>query len=129
MARHQRIRHDTHRILIGGGGQFFRHPLLRGHIFRRADHHPRAGKPNRIQQLGDPEVHQKRAAMMIKHDVAGLDVAVDDTLIMCIIQRAAQLLKQVADLTERGAGREVLLAAEITVTEGSARQHPHDDET
>ena len=68
--------------------------LFRGDIGRRAQHHPLPGEAvlGVLQGSGDAEVHQLHLALAGEQDVARLDVAVDDLLVMGVFQGLAHLV-------------------------------------
>jgi hypothetical protein len=72
--------------------------LLGAHVGRRADDHPRlrgerlAGEVGVAHRLGDPEVDdlgERRARLLGDEDVGGLEVAVDDPLLMRVLHGVA----------------------------------------
>ncbi len=76
---------------VGGRTDGLPERLLRRHVRRRAEHHPRLGDPGVVAQGGDAEVGQLHAAARQHHDVARLDVAVHDADLVCGVERAEQL--------------------------------------
>ena len=69
--------------------------LLRGHVVQRAHHLPRPGQREvagvAAQQLGQAEVGDLHAALAVQQDVLRLDVAVDDALLVGVLQGVADL--------------------------------------
>ena len=78
------------------GRRAAREELLRRHVGRRAEHV--SGQRHRrgvaLQVPREAEVEDRRAAGAAHHDVAGLDVAVDDPRRVRRVQRASTLLDQ-----------------------------------
>jgi len=110
---------DAEAVLVAGGDGLAA-PLLRRHIGRRA--HRDADLRQLLARLeagGEAEVHEHGLAVVAEHDVARLDVAVDDPFLVRVRQRLGQLaddrrgvarrepLRVAADdLVERAAGDE-----------------------
>jgi hypothetical protein len=72
----------THGVDVGAGPHALAHDLLGRHVRRRAERHARGGDAVVLTEAaGQAEVHQLHhdlAAHARDHDVAGLDVAMDD---------------------------------------------------
>jgi len=77
---------------------------------RRARHHARLGEPHVVGHLGDPEVDDHRSGSA-EHDVAGLEVAVDDADAVDGVQRVGEPVGEGAQLVggERAVGGHVVL--------------------
>jgi len=102
-ARHQLEEHDAERVdvaahvdRVGGAAQ-----LLGRRVSERADEparpRDRRGGGAGVDALGQPEVEDARLARRIDADVPGLQVAVDDAVLVGVVHRAA-------DLDEEGDG-------------------------
>ena len=74
--------------------------LLRAHVGRRAQNLAiqRHGHLARLP-LGQAEIHQTGPALVVDHDVRGLDVAVDDAAPVGVLQRIGHLGNQTGRLT------------------------------
>ena len=102
-------------VLLAGG-------LLRAHIGRRPDRHPRPGErlaAGGTHRLGDPEVRHHRVAAL-EQDVLRLDVAVDDAPAVRVAQRVGHL----AGDPKRVVHRELLFAGQ-PVAEGLSLDERH----
>ena len=69
--------------------------LLGRHVIRCADRHAGLGEALPLRRIGesrDPEVHHLQKPARLHDDILRLDVAVDHTLGVCDLERAAQLL-------------------------------------
>ncbi len=66
--------------------------LLGRHVFGRADDAPLGRDPAHPDGPGDPEVEDLGVPLLVDHDVAGLEVAVDDARVVGLAQAAADLL-------------------------------------
>ncbi len=79
--------HDPQRVEVRPAVQFQPPGLFRAHVMRRPDRHPRPGQPGRAPDgLGDPEVHEYGCAVLPEHDVLRLDVPVNESLGMRVVQ-------------------------------------------
>ena len=96
---HHAIRDDAERVLVGAAVHGGALGLLGRHVVRRPDDHPRAGEARRrLQRLGDAEVGQHHAAVMVEHDVGGLHVAVHHAALMRMAERAGRFPEHPLDV-------------------------------
>src|SRR5690606_34321628 len=65
--------------------------LLGRHVFGRADDAPLGRDPAGPDGPGDPAVEDLGVPLLVEHDVAGLEVAVDDARVVGFAQAAADL--------------------------------------
>jgi hypothetical protein len=92
--------------------------LLGRHIARGADDGARHGDLRMaLQRLGEAEVHDVGLAVLVEHDVVGLDVAVDDAARVGVLDGAG-------DLREDGGG---LGGGELLAREAAAVDELHRD--
>ena len=87
------IEHGTEGVDVRPGGDLaLAHGLLRAHVMRRSQGQPclgHASPAGGAHRQGDPEVrHQRRA--VVQQDVLGLDVAVDHTVSMRVVEGAGR---------------------------------------
>src|SRR5205085_1967968 len=95
---------NAERIDVAGGGDRLSPDLFRTRIVRR--HRAQAGHCRReslrvklrLQQLGNAEVQQLRHAFRGDENVARLEVAMDDEVLMRVVHRAADHAKQLQAL-------------------------------
>jgi hypothetical protein len=85
---------------------------------RCPDRHPRAGQLATGGRLGDAEVGDQRLAVLVEHDVVGLDVPVHDVVAVRVGERPRDLNEDVPDLhrgqrATRGEQRRQRLAAQV----------------
>ena len=88
-ARQHPVGQDSERIDVAAGIQRMAHRLLGREIFGGSQHHPHLAQALRLrawlEQLGDAEVQQTRllsARTGGQHHVLGLEIAVDDPLVV-----------------------------------------------
>ena len=67
----------------GPGG----HRLLRAHVARRPEHIAGQRQPGVPRDAGQPEVGHPQAPAAVQEQVGRLDVAVQDALLMRVLQR------------------------------------------
>ena len=76
--------------------------LLGAHVGRRAQHLAVEGHRRLVGlALGQAEVHQVRPAVVVEHDVRRLDVAVDDAVVVGVVQGLGDLGDQLGRVAER----------------------------
>ena len=86
---------------VRAGVQFFRPRLLWRHVLDRAQHGAGLGHAVGLQRSRQAEVHHRHASLAVAHDVAGLQVAVDDALAVRRLQSGAHLLDDFHGLVRR----------------------------
>jgi hypothetical protein len=95
-SREHFVKDDTQRIdvrsMIDGRGPF---DLLRCHVMRRPDDIFRAGQEHRVgihlDELRDAEVGDLDPARFVQQEILGLDVAMNDPLVVRELERLANL--------------------------------------
>ena len=114
---HQLVEHHAEAVDVGPGVDVepARLGLLRAHVGRGADGDAELGREGRVGQppldrLGDAEVDDGGDRLPVGHpdqDVAGLEVAVDDALLVRVLDAAADAEEELepAAEVEAGAGR------------------------
>ena len=88
------VSHHGERVLVRRRALRFAVPLFRGHVRGGAacfPGHLRNAGQARADLRGEAEVQHFDLALGIDHDVAGLDVAVDDLLLVGIVERGGHL--------------------------------------
>lgn len=95
------VGNDTECVLISRRRKLLVAPLLRRHIGWRAHRQPRSSKTARsFQQFGNAKIDNIGIAPVIKHDVAGFDVAMQYTEAVRVIQRLGKLAQQRGDFCQ-----------------------------
>ncbi len=94
LARHHLVDDAAERVHVGARvDRAFAHRLLGAHVLGRAEAHARFGQPT-VTGVGDserdPEVGDERLSV-VQENVLGLDVAVNDTAPVRIVERARDL--------------------------------------
>src|SRR5579885_963692 len=90
--------------------------LFGGHIFGRADHCARAGQHLcALHGLGQAEIDQVRVAVRAQEDIRGFDIAMNDAVIVGVLQRRSDLAEEAGSLFESE-----LLVAEEVIAQGAA---------
>ncbi len=85
LAGQQLVHHDTDGEDVGASIEGRARKALRGHVRDGADdasHLSQGDVELRLALGGDPEVEQLGVAVGLDHDVAGLDIAMDDIVLM-----------------------------------------------
>ena len=90
---------NTERVDVGTCINLFRrHDLFRSHVVERS-HRAGLGDACRTaaDDLGNPEVHQHRAALPVfgrlQHDIRRLHVTVDEALDVCVVERGGDIMQ------------------------------------
>src|ERR1700761_812468 len=78
MSREELIKRDTERVDIGTDVDRLIANLLRRHVCGRADLRSGSSEALSTEHLGDSEVHYFDNTVLIHHDVARLDIAMDN---------------------------------------------------
>ncbi len=104
--REQLVEHCAQRIDVGCGRHRLALHLLRAGVIRR--HQVGPGGRERfgarrfgIQQLGDAEIEQFRYAIGVHQDVAGFEIAVNDQLLVGVLDGVGHLPEQFQALAYR----------------------------
>ena len=85
------VEDDAERPDVGAGVDVLARGLFGGHVGDRADGHPRDRHPGLAGQLGQAEVEDLGLSIGRDHDVARLDVAVDDAVLVGLGQPPGDL--------------------------------------
>jgi hypothetical protein len=91
-ARHHLVERRTQCVEVAAGVGDAAHGLLWCHVGDGADEHPLLGEARAIQRHRQPEVSELRCTVGSEPDVAGLEVAVDDLVLVGVLESAAHLL-------------------------------------
>jgi len=91
------VGYDAEGVLVGGAGDLGPAALLGRHVIRRPEEVSRGAGRGLLDLLGDAEVCDGHPPARVQHDVARLDVAVDDAVLVGVPER-------VGDLVEDGDG-------------------------
>ncbi len=95
------VEQDPQRPDVGAGVHRTAGGLLGGHVGRRPEGAAGAGQTGLVHALGDAEVEDLGLAVRGHHDVAGLDVAMDDAGLVGAGKAAAHLEGEVHRLVHR----------------------------
>ncbi len=87
----QRVEHDTETIQIAAFADRFAGGLLGRQELRSANHSPRGRQVLAGENLGDAEIGQLDDALVGPHNVGGLDIAMDDAVIVDVAEGGANL--------------------------------------
>ena len=86
------VQHDAEGIDIGPAVDGLHEGVFGRHVLRRADAGAGARQARRlVQHLGDAEIGQQGTHVPAHQNVAGFDVAVDQALLVRMVQRSRQL--------------------------------------
>jgi hypothetical protein len=94
------VQDDAERVDVGAGVDGSALGLLRGEVRDRSQDGRRSGKGVGARGPSDAEVHHLHVARRREHDVPGLDVPVDESVVVCELQRRRHPLRDL-----RGAPR------------------------
>ncbi len=101
-ARQHFIQHDAEREQVGAAVDRHTRYLLGRHVFRRAERCPGL-RHARGRHVGDAEVGELAAARGRDHHIGRLDVAVDDAVLLRVVERVGHLRGDLRRRGERGA--------------------------
>ena len=94
----QLVEHRAQRVDVGRRGDRLAAHLLRARVLRREQAHPRARRRlppgGGVEELGDAEVEELGLALDRDQDVARLEVAVHDELLVGVGHRGAHLAEE-----------------------------------
>jgi hypothetical protein len=86
-AREHLVGHDPEGVDVGPAVDLAHGRLLGSHVLRGAGDHAGDGDPARaLDDLGDPEVHEVHPAPLVEQDVLRLHVAMDDPLVVGVVE-------------------------------------------
>ena len=100
-AGHHLVEHRAEGVEVGAGVRSTPQRLLGRHIGDCTDHHAVRGHAAAVQGHRQAEVAQHRRPFGSKPDVAGLEVAVDDAVLVRVVQRQRHLLGRTYGLVDR----------------------------
>ena len=95
------IEHGAQCVEVGAGRDLAAHGLLRRHVAHRADHHAGLGQPRTVGGHRQAPVADLGSAVGGQPDVAWLDVAVDDVLLVRERQPRSRLYSDLDGLLQR----------------------------
>ena len=119
------VEHEPERVEVGSAVESFAADLLRRQVLGGPHHHVVAREIvviATVQAFGDAEVGQQHPTAGCDHDVAGLDVAVDEARLVGVIERRGDTGSDVA----RELGAQALLVVEH-LAQRLAVDELHDD--
>ena len=90
------VEHDAGAVDVGGGRHRLPARLLGRHVPRRADDRGGAAVGAALGQPGDPEIADLDPASIGDEDVGRLDVTVHDVFGVRVLERAAEMLGDLA---------------------------------
>ena len=103
------VQHDAQRVHVARGRDGASPDLLRARVLGREDAQqrgrilPRGRALAGADELGDPEIEQRRHALGRHQDVAGLQVPVDDEVLVGVLHRRADLPEEPEAVADREA--------------------------
>ncbi len=99
LTRYHPVADDAERILVRPAVDRGAFRLFGRHVVRCADDHAGAGEAaGGLQSLGDAEIGQHHAAVVVEHDVGGLHVAVHHATLMRMAERAGRFPEHTLDI-------------------------------
>ena len=104
LTRQHLVEHAAEGVDIRPGIQIpFSGSLLGTHVGRRPHRHPRLGQglPSSADRTGDPEIGDQGATIAGQQDVLGLDVAVDDAMLVGVLEGQRRLPRDAQRILHR----------------------------
>ena len=116
LAGDQLVQHAAERVEVGPRRHLAAERLLRRHVGHRADDHAVHRQPRLLERDGEAEVADLGRAVGGEPDVAGLEVAVDDAVLVRVGEPAADALRDLERALDRQRQLERIDVAAATCT-------------
>jgi len=91
------VEHGAQRVEIRARRHASAHGLLGRHVGGRSHHRSLAGDARAVERDREAEVAEPDAAVVAEPDIPGLEIAVDDAVVVGVLEGGAQLLADVED--------------------------------
>jgi hypothetical protein len=122
-ARHHLVEHGAQRVEIRADAHLAREGLLGGHVGGGADHHPLLRDPRAVQRQSQAEVTEPGAAVFGEPDVPGLQVPVDHTAFVRVLEGMAELFADAQHFPDGEPPALGLPEADVQVAPGHVLAH------